>query len=264
MVFTSELIPYKTLVINGTPNSKGLFNQYSGGGSFSVSLTGANVTNKSSVSVKVCIASATIPLTYYGINTNNNTLSFTEGAVVCTATIAPGNYTSTSISAAVQAAMNAASVNAISYTVTLSTNNGRVTFASSSAIVNTTISVTLSTAIQPLGLGTTALAAFNATTPLTVPNIANLIGPTEVHIRCANFVTDIYESQIQTPSTIMAVVPIVGNQFDSLIYQPAIAKQFSDVSGKIDSLSFNITDEFGQTINFNGYGVKLTLALFEV
>lgn len=262
MVHPSELIPFKTVTVNGTPNSPGLFNQYNNGGTFTVSVSGANISNKPGKAVKVALTSATIPLTYYGINSSNNTLVFNEGATQCVATIPAGQYSSTSVTSAIATAMNTASANVITYTVTLSTDTGKFTFSSNSGAITTTINTTTSTCQVPLGLGYGTLSGFNIAVKLTAPNIANLIGPTEIHIRCSNFIGDLYETQVQAPAAILAIVPIVGNQFDSLIYVPAYPKQFADVGGKVDTMNFNITDEFGVPINFNGYGVKLTLAFY--
>jgi hypothetical protein len=256
------LIPFKTVGINSTPNSKGLYNQSYNGGAFSINISGANVRNRSHRRVKAGITSATIPLTYYGINSSNNTLIFNEGATQCTATIPVGQYSSTSAPTAIATAMTTASANTITYAVTLSTDTGKFTFSQNSVSITTTLNTTNSTCQVPLGLGYSVLSAFGNTVKLTAPNIANLIGPTVIHIRCTNIVSDYYEAQTQSPSTILAVIPIVGNQFDSLVYIPAFPKNFGDVSGRLDSLTFNITDEFGNTIDFNGYGVKFDIAFY--
>ena len=81
------------------------------------------------------ITSAEIPLSYYNARSSgvdaNNTFIFSEnGGTTTTATITAGYYTSTTIITALQTAMNTASPNHYTYTITYSTTTGLITISS--------------------------------------------------------------------------------------------------------------------------------------
>jgi hypothetical protein len=77
------------------------------------------------------ITSAEIPLSFYNIRSSgidaNNTFIFSEtnGTTTTTATVTAGYYTSTSIITALQTAMNTASPNFYTYTITYNTTIGK-------------------------------------------------------------------------------------------------------------------------------------------
>lgn len=72
-----------------------------------------------------------IPNSYYNINSSNNLIHFREDpGIILTATIPPGNYSLTSLKAAIETAMDAAGDAAISYTVTFDTISFKTTITS--------------------------------------------------------------------------------------------------------------------------------------
>ena len=263
----SENIPFQSVYINSTPGYGGV----TGTGSlFTTFLQGSPIIPQYGRTVRAAVTTATIPLTYYGINTTNNTLNVTETNGVTprtfNVTLIYGTYTSTSLVTMLNAVMTAASAGSgysMTYTSTLSTDTGLITFSTSTAGFTSTLNFGATTASIPLGLPTTGTSTgITNTTPYTSPNIVNIIGPTEIHIRCGNFLANIYETRVQAEAPILAIIPIVGNQFDSVVYVPAYPKLFGVVGARLDRLDFNITDEFGNNINLNGFGVKIQLAFY--
>lgn len=278
----SELIPYHSIYINsGSPNATGnagLPNGIYGDStsSFTATLPGTPIVPVQGKRMRAAITTATIPLTFQGINSTNNTLYMTVDGQPVTVTLVPGNYTNTSLmnmlnavmAAAVLAQTTAPGISMV-FTSTLSTDTGTINFSTSTAghtVVLISGPGSTTTAQVPLGLNYpatgTATLTFTSTASADSPNIINIIGPTEIHIRCSNFNVNIYETRVQNASSILAIIPIVGQQFDSVIYVPAYPKMFGDVGIRMDTLTFQITDEFGRIINLNGYGVKIQLALY--
>lgn len=269
----SEIIPYQSIYINSNPGSQGI----SGTGSnFTVYLRGSPIIPRQGRAIKVAVTTATIPLTYYGVNSTNNVINITEtqaspaGTKTFDVTIPPGQYTSSSFPTAVQSAFNAASTSpngyGLNYTITLSTDTGKMTFAISNTGYTISLNTTAatSTALVPLGLAAGTTPTFDSTTSYTGPNVVNIIGPTEFTIRCGNFLANIYETRVQSEAPILAVIPIVGNQFDSVIYQPAYPKLFGLVGSRLDRLDFLITDQNGLIVDLQNFGVTIQLALYDV
>ena len=87
------------------------------------------------------ITSAEIPLTFNKIRSSgadkNNTFIFSEnnGATTLTATIVAGYYTSTTLITALVTALNLASANAYTYSITYNTTTGKFTITSTGAFV---------------------------------------------------------------------------------------------------------------------------------
>ena len=264
----SEWIPAQSVYVNSTPGYTG----FSGTGSnFTAFLLGSPIVPKPNKVTRCAITSAVIPLTYYGINSTNNTINITETNGVTpktyTATLVPGNYTSTTVVTMLNAILTAASLASgysLAWDCTFSTDTGLMTFATSTAGYTATINFASSTAQSTLGLPSTGTSTgITSTTTYTAPNICNFIGPTEIHIRCGNFQSNVYETRVQTESIIMAIIPITANEFQTVVYMPAYPKIFGHVSSKIDSMQIYITDQFGNILNLNGFGVSIDFAFYE-
>ncbi len=270
----SEWIPFQTVYINSTPGTPGV----SGTGSnFSAFLFGSPIIPIPGRAVKAAVTTATIPLTYYGINSTNDVVNITEDDGVTPLSfdvqLIPGQYTSASVVTMINNAFTAASLASgysLTYNSTLSTDNGRITFSTSTASYTVTINLNAvtTTAFVPLGLPTYAAngntnPSFTSVAPYTAPNIINIVGPTEFHIRCGNFLANIYETRVQAEAPILAIVPIVGTQFDLLQYVPAYPKLFGVIGSRLDRLDFLITDQNGLIVDLNNFGVQIQLALFD-
>lgn len=278
----SELIPINTIYINsGNPNGNGNASLPPGiygdsTTSFTVTLPGTPIMPVPGKKLKAAVTTATIPMTFQGVSSTNNTLYMTVDGTPVTVTLTPGNYTSLSFMSMVNAVMAAAvlaqATITMVFTSTLSTDSGQIQFSTSTAghtVIlysgpgspgsNTTAQVPLGLSYPATGYST---LTFSSTSSVYSPNIINIIGPTEIHIRCNNFAVNIYESRVQNPSSILAIIPIVGNQLDSQVYIPAYPKMFGEAGVRMDTLTFQITDEFGNILNLNGFGVKIQLALY--
>lgn len=261
-------VPFQSVYILSTPGTEGVTGD---GSNFTVFLRGSPIVPKPGRVIKAAVTTATIPLTYYGVNSNNNVLNITEdnGVTPLTfnVTIPSGQYTSASFPTALNAALtntSATSGYSLTYTCTLATDTGKITFSTSTVSRTVTLNFANSTARVPLGLPSTGTASFTSVSSYTAPNIINIIGPTEFHIRCGNFLANIYETRTQSEAPILAVVPIIGNQFESVIYNPAVPKLYGLVGSRLDRLDFFITDENGLIVNLNNFGVKIQLALYDL
>lgn len=144
------------------------------------------------------IVEAQIPFSYYVFyaatadsNSSNNTFTLTEsdGGGATTVTIPAGNYTSTTILTALASALNAASANSHTYTVTYSSTTQLLTITSNAGGANT-FTLTFGTSVNDPGwnnprlwLGFSGGANISTTGQVLVaPSVIQLTGPNYIYI----------------------------------------------------------------------------------
>lgn len=146
-----------------------------------------------------------IPFSFYIFNMNNNTFILTEsaGGGPKTVTIPVGNYNSTTLAAALVTALDTASANGYTYTVTYSAQTGMFTFSNSSGLG--TFSFTFGVAGDPgvtnprFGLGFGSLGTYTSTASqvLIAPNVAQITGPDYLFVNSRKIGP---QMQVQLPS----------------------------------------------------------------
>ena len=131
---------------------------------------------------KLRLVEATIPLTYFIINSTNNIINFTEtGTGTWQAVLTPGSYTNTSIVTEIAAAMNGVGATGpFSATIDPLTNILTISSGGPTFRINTVSIVSNPLSIgRILGFGTTATGFANSHTS---PGVINLAGSNELYI----------------------------------------------------------------------------------
>jgi hypothetical protein len=206
---------------------------------------------------KIKVANAVIPVSYYNVNSNNNTFSWQEsaGGGVITSTFTAGNYTSTTFATEVKTQMDADTNNAATYTVTISTATNKMTIT---AGANFTIYVAVS---QKLTGFTTVPSA--STTQIG-DNVINLAGPNQLYLR-SNIATRIDTNAVvkndKIFNNVLAIVPINVNTFD-VVYKSFDYTQYFEADIDIQDVEFYFTDDSDVQIDFNGAPFSLSLQMF--
>jgi hypothetical protein len=206
---------------------------------------------------KIKVANAVIPVSYYNVNSNNNTFSWEEsaGGGVITSTFTAGNYTSTTFATEVKTQMDADTNNTATYTVTISTATNKMTIT---AGANFTIYVAVS---QKLTGFTTVPSA--STTQIG-DNVINLAGPNQLYLR-SNIATRIDTNAVvkndKIFNNVLAIVPINVNTFD-VVYKSFDYTQYFESDIDIQDIEFYFTDDDDNIIDFNGAPFSLSLQMF--
>jgi hypothetical protein len=206
---------------------------------------------------KIKVANAVIPVSYYNVNSNNNTFSWEEsaGGGVITSTFTAGNYTSTTFATEVKTQMDADTNNAATYTVSISTATNKMTIT---AGANFTIYVAVS---QKLTGFTTVPSA--STTQIG-DNVINLAGPNQLYLR-SNIATRIDTNAVvkndKIFNNVLAIVPINVNTFD-VVYKSFDYTQYFESDIDIQDIEFYFTDDDDNIIDFNGAPFSLSLQMF--
>ena len=206
---------------------------------------------------KIKAASVIIPVTYYNVNSSNNTFSFEEsaggGSVDSTLTI--GNYNDTTFATELKTQMEADSVNGYTYTVTVSAATFKMTISTAA-----NFEVDVSTSSVLTGFSTATVAATSATGDLLV----NLSGPNQLYLR-SNIATRISTSSVvkndKIFNNVLATIPINVNTFE-YVYKSFDTTQYFDADIDIQDLEFYFTDDDDTQIDFNGVPFSLTIQLF--
>lgn len=207
---------------------------------------------------KIKVANVVVPVTYYVVNSNNNTFSWEEdaGGGAITSTLTPGNYTSTTFATQLKTQMDADTNNAATYTITVSTSTNKMTI---SAGANFSIAVANSSKLTGFS------SASSSATSHVGADIVNLAGANQLYLR-SNIATRIdTQSVIKNDkifNNVLAVVPINVNTFD-FVFKSYDYTQYFDSDIDIQDLDFYFTDDSDTQIDFNGAPFSLSIQLFK-
>ncbi len=198
---------------------------------------------------QVRIDGVEFPNSYYVFNSQTNSIKFTEnGEAEATATITPGNYTSTTILTEIKAALEAVSPDSRTYTVTLDTSTLKITIAVSSGTV--IINGATSTAGEFIGF-----TVANSTAASVEGNqVLNLSGPNYLILR--SNLSALYNRSFyvdgKSANNAVCRVPVHSNSSEVVFYDASTRPYHQCVSGDINDVSFYLTDEANRRIDLNG------------
>lgn len=206
---------------------------------------------------KIKVANAVVPVSYYNVNSNNNTFSWEEdaGGGAITSTLTAGNYTSTTFATELKTQMDADTNNAATYTVTISAATNKMTI---SAAANFSISVANSSKLTGF-----SSASASATSHIGA-DVVNLAGPNQLYLRsnvATRIETDAVIKNDKIFNNVLAIVPINVNTFD-VVYKSFDYTQYFDADIDIQDIDFYFTDDQDTQIDFNGAPFSLSLQLF--
>lgn len=155
---------------------------------------------------QIQVLHAQIPYSFYVINYTNNVLQIKlGGGSVQTLTIPTGNYTGSSLIAALKSAINDANFNII-----LSGINGKLTFTyNASFIIYNTAAYSIASI-----LGFTSNSTNNSSSnTLTSPNPLNLLGIKTLQITSGNLVMNNFSSVQGGQTTLLCSIPVSSVPF---------------------------------------------------
>lgn len=223
--------------------------------------------------VKMCrVRSAAIPLTLYNVNATNNKIYFIEDVgAAATATITPGNYTTATITAAIKSALDAASPNVRTYTVTYSATTWGFVIAVSAGTFRFLFATGVggsvaNSAYQVLGFAAAdgVLAASQTSTGVAKLNYTDCL-----IIRSSIISGSYYAPNIggqlaaagsrQLVDNVLAVIPLNVNLGEVLAYESAIEDWKITTSNTFTQMDFIITDANGNQLDLLGSNITLVM-----
>lgn len=210
---------------------------------------------------RVVLLQASIPSTFYLIQTGYNTFTLREGLVDTTITVVPGNYSAKVFAAHITALMTAASPNTWVYTVTLpnlnsETSTGKFTYSVTGNGGSQPSIIVPDTIDEQLG--------FTASTTNT------FVGDTLTSTRVVNFCSEstlfIHSDIADGGETSILQELYVSNtaQLSYITYQCTTPELYSKPlqTNKSNIFRFSLTNEKNQLVDLQGNEMLLTLALY--
>lgn len=217
------------------------------------------------------VIEAEIPMSYYTINSTNNTFTLTEGSSV-TVTITPGNYTSASLSTTLQAALNAVSPTPKTYTVTFSSLTQKFTITASAGTFTLTFGTTGDTGLTNprFFLGMNAGANASTLTVLTSPNAANITGDNYLYI-CSDVLGGLVNSVMPNLSQTrgqkgpqIAKIPVNVNPGEVIYYNDPVPEKWFPIPNLLQIRQLDLYLTLGTNpakIQLNGQSFCIKLGL---
>lgn len=205
---------------------------------------------------RVSIVSTIIPASYYVVNAANNTIDFTENAVVLSATITPGNYNSTTIQTEIITQMNAASTGVFTMgynesTYHLTWTNDTLTF-----VIDPT-----SSASQIIGVTAAQVAALTQTSNDAI----ELSGPRSIFIesQVLGRGRSAYLVNGEQGRPVLVNIPVSAPTGSIIIWEDASQsnRTYGITCNQINEIDFRLRDINGTELDLNGLEWEITVAL---
>jgi hypothetical protein len=203
------------------------------------------------------VSTAQIPVSYYTINANNNTLSVPIYAG--TLTIPVGNYNATSLITA----MNAGFLTFSFIVASINRLTGKLSFSAGSPGYPISFSRTGSTAWDILGFDTNVASYSGTGSPIlsiTAPHPLNLLGIQQLRINSSAFACSNSNSTTMGESNLIGVIQSTAAPFGMILYTNQTSYSILK-SRNISLIDIQILDENGNYVDFNNIDWTLTFQL---
>lgn len=223
------------------------------------------------------VLEASIPFTYYTVNTDNNAATLVDTGGTFFFTLTPGTYSVASMITELTARLNASGTG-FTYVVTHNANTLAFTISNGSAVAANTFSITFSTpGIRKdtlgnvLGFGVGARpSAFNGATNVLIGTVAELTGSNFLYIN-SNTVgneTNLFlprgSTQFGNGGPQMAMMSANGDFGQDHLYTDPCPELWFDMAGieSLTKIDLFISDGGTQQITrFNGQGFSVKLGI---
>lgn len=212
---------------------------------------------------RVVVLDATIPKSFYIINSKNNYVIVEEDSVERTVILPDGNYTRTSFCNVLTNRLNASAPSGYSYSVTYSNtsiqDNGKLTY---SVTGNTSEPIFKFPAIESIyeqmGFDLNSNNQFSSGL-LVSTNVINLAQESTIFLRSDICVTNnndnILQSFTSTSNSMYSIFGFVNP--DPIFYSRKLSTNSSNV------FTFYLSDENGTEIDLNGLSYQFTICLYK-
>jgi hypothetical protein len=211
--------------------------------------------------VLLSIEDAQIPISFYSISANNNTVMIRIDGVGTTVTIPVGNYDAASLGQLLQSSIN--NINSEFFvTITYNTNQNTYSF-----VPTITGSHTVTLAFPNLSYivwgFSNSSTLYSLNTTLISTTSVDLAGSRFFFVQSPTFGTYNVNSKTGTTNQILCKIPITGHFFEIEQYRNItnFQNKISFRAMNISVIEMSILDEYLQPINFNGAHWSLTLSL---
>jgi hypothetical protein len=211
---------------------------------------------------RVVLLNASIPNSFYLIQSGYNTFTLREGGVDTTITIPPGNYSAKVFAQVVSALMTQTNPNGWTYTMTLPNQNveastGKFTYSVAGNFGSQPSIICTDNVNEQLGFAANSTNTF-ANDKIISTTVVNFAPESTIFIHsdiADNGDSDVLQEIYSGNTPTLAVIT----------YQCSAPEYYSKAlqSRQSNTFNFSITNEKKQLMNLNGVDVQLTLCLYK-
>lgn len=209
------------------------------------------------IHTEISVLSAEIPVSFYLINTSNNSFRYIYNGTPVTTTIVVGNYNATTLLAFINAAILAVWGTQV-VTLSISKVTGKILFTIPSGLVFQYVGGT-STTNTLLGFGSATYISSGGL--LTAPFPANLLGTKRISICSTYLPIYSYTSVSNTLSDTLATIEVDQPAFGLLLYKNTTQLRSRLRVDTLDIFDIQLRDELNQLLDFNNCDWSITLVL---
>ena len=220
----------------------------------SLDLKDVIMSDESTIAMMMTVSSFTCPCSFYQINETNNILNIVLNNVQNTIIIPYGNYNQINFQTELLSHLPS------DFTMSLNTKNNIYTLNSSSTsfIISST-----STIFNIMGFKKNTIYIANSNIlggyTLNMPYCCNFSSLNNINIHINNIRTRNIDSLNCSMSSIVASVPVNGNQNGIIFYDKKNDFSMNIKENVIDFLNIELKDDLGNYINFNNQNWNITL-----
>ena len=211
--------------------------------------------NKNNLSIK--LSTAELPYSFYTVNAYNNTFNIVENGIPRLITITKGSYDIFEFRDLIRDSLGSAT-----YIVTVNINTGKMN------ISNPTLAILginfTSDAFKLMGFSNQSYEEL-AVDGLTSPNVMSLFSITGIYLKSNLSGSNIYNTRLNNnTSSILQLIQIEADPFNMINYRSTTDAFITILNiNNIDQLTFRLTDQEDNLIDFNGVDFEFTLKVFE-
>jgi len=211
--------------------------------------------NQNNLSIK--LSTAELPYSFYTVNDYNNSFNIIENGVPRLITITKGSYDIFEFRDLIKSLLG------VNFTVSVSINTGKMTIINSTL---TTIGLNfISDAFKLLGFSNITYSA-TGIIGLSSPNVMSLFSITGIYLKSNLSGSSIYNTRLNNnTSSILQLIQIEADPFNMINYRSTTDAFITILNiNNIDQLTFRLTDQEDNLIDFNGVDFEFTLKVFEI
>jgi len=185
----------------------------------------------------ISVESAQFPVSFYNVNTSNNTLKITISATTTTLTLTVGNYNSTTLVEMLQTVFTSAG--RTGFTFIYSTITGKLTISK----------------------GTSFTITDTTGTSLTGTNPLNLLGSLRIKVVSTTLNTFNVDSAFKGGVSLLGTIPINSGNFGLILYENNSLTDTELRDLDINNIDIQLIDDYGNFFDFNNIDWAITLKL---
>ena len=201
------------------------------------------------------VQSAQIPVSFYNLNSTNNTFNYTISAVNYTINVTPGNYNYNTLVSelAIRFATNG-------HTFTYALNRNTNVFTMTYTGVGTWQTIRPSSIYYIFGfLANTSYTVVGNT--FTYPGLFNVINPKKLKIFSQNLAIDSYDSVGLVTNNLIETLSVNAPSFGLILYNNVDSTYGHLRTSYLSTIDIQIRNELGDYIDFNNIDWTITIVL---